>query len=198
MTTNATTPVGATDALASDSRLDAVVDRLDRVAERLLSDKTATSVLKGVPLGHAVHPMLTDVTIGCWTGATMLDLGGRRTHVAARRFIGLGCLSAVPTILTGLADWQERDLPARRVGAAHAMLNSAALVLYFSSWRARRKGHHLRGVATALIAMNVASAAGYLGGHLAFGSIESEAELVDALAVDITAAEATGLPISEP
>src|SRR4029078_3710370 len=27
-------------------------------------------------LGHSVHPMLTHVTLGCWLGASILDLAG--------------------------------------------------------------------------------------------------------------------------
>jgi len=31
-------------------------------------------VLRGEWLGHAVHPLLTDVALGTWTSASILDL----------------------------------------------------------------------------------------------------------------------------
>src|SRR3954463_13323933 len=32
--------------------------------------------LSGTPLGHALHPFLTDLPIGTWTSAAVLDLVG--------------------------------------------------------------------------------------------------------------------------
>src|SRR5262245_32470025 len=50
--------------------------------------------LSGDWLGHALHPLLTDVTIGCWTSAFVLDVvGGRAARRNARMLIGLGLLS---------------------------------------------------------------------------------------------------------
>ena len=39
----------------------------------LLGEGRLTSVLRGEQLGHALHPMLTDIPIGCWTSAAVLD-----------------------------------------------------------------------------------------------------------------------------
>ncbi len=51
-------------------------------------------LLTGRWLGHAVHPVLTDLPIGFWTSAFTLDLiGGRRSRAAAQRLVGLGVLS---------------------------------------------------------------------------------------------------------
>lgn len=126
--------------------------------------------LRGDWLGHAVHPMLTDLPIGCWTAASLLDLfGGRKARPAAKRLVALGVLTAVPTAAAGLVEWRAiDDERVRRVAIVHAGSNGLALLGYMASWRARRRGHHLRGAFLALCSGGVATAGGHLGGHLAF------------------------------
>ncbi len=48
----------------------------------------------------------------------------------------------------------------------HAVTNGAAAAGFFASWRARRRGEHLRGTALALASSGLLAAGGYLGGHL--------------------------------
>jgi sugar/nucleoside kinase (ribokinase family) len=60
--------------------------------------------------------------------------------------------------------------PSRRVGVVHAVGNALATFLYARSWQARRRGHHSAGVAFGWAGATAATAAAYLGGHLAFGS----------------------------
>jgi hypothetical protein len=114
--------------------------------------------------------MLTDVPIGCWTSANVLDLiGGRSSRRAAQRLMGLGILSAVPTAVTGLAEFSGiTDSATRRVAAVHAAANSAALACYVGSWMARRSGSPIRGTVLGLLGTGAASVGGFLGGHLAF------------------------------
>jgi len=103
--------------------------------------------------------------------ATLVDLlGGRKGAKAATRLVGIGLLSIPVTAATGLVDWHhERDDPrVRRVGAVHAVGNLAAGMLYLSSYRQRRAGHRLRGMALTIAGSLVSSGAGYLGGHMAF------------------------------
>lgn len=154
--------------LEEDGRLDALAERLAGVSRRLTASPAVRDVLLGRESGHAMHPWLTDVPIGSWTSASVLDLaGGPAARPAARRLVGLGVLAAVPTALTGLAELEHADGRARRVGAVHAAGNGVALVLYAASWLARRREHHARGAVLALAGATVASASGYLGGHLA-------------------------------
>jgi len=157
--------------LESGARLDGPAHLLGRVAGAVLAHPRAAAVLRGVPLGHPAHPLLTDLPIGFWTSASALDLlapvAGRR---AADRLVALGVLSALPTALSGLADWRsagEDDEPVRRVGAVHAGLNVAGTALYGLSWCLRRRGHRPAGVLTAVVGAGVLSVSGYLGGHLA-------------------------------
>jgi len=87
-------------------------------------------LLHGVWLGHPLHPVITDVPVGAWTVAQALDLasaakGGDKTlDTASDISLGLGLLAAGGAIVTGLADWSESDGAQRRMGMAHALLNS--------------------------------------------------------------------------
>lgn len=150
--------------------LDEQADALQRVADRLVPPGPTRERWRGRALGHALHPMLTDLPIGCWTSAALVDLlGGRRGQQAADRLVAAGVLTAVPTAVAGLAELADMDDPdSRRVGAAHAFGNATGTMLYVMSWRARRRGRRWRGVLLSLAGAGVLSASGYLGGHLVF------------------------------
>lgn len=148
--------------------LDPAVRALSPVAGALIGSEDRRRLLQGDWLGHAIHPLLTDLPLGLWTSASVLDLvGGKDSRPAAQRLVGLGVLSAAPTAITGWAEWASIPRrPERRVGVVHAVGNAAAVVGYAASWQARRRGEHGRGRNLALGATIVAAAAGYLGAHL--------------------------------
>jgi nitrite reductase/ring-hydroxylating ferredoxin subunit/uncharacterized membrane protein len=126
--------------------------------------------LSGTWLGHPLHPMLTDLPIGFWTSAFTLDfVGGPAARKASTRLVALGLLSTVPAALAGASDWADTSGQERRIGLAHALANGSATVAYLASWRARRRGRHLRGVALGLVGASAATVGGYLGGHLLQG-----------------------------
>lgn len=126
------------------------------------------AALRGDWLGHAVHPILTDLVIGTWTSATLLDVvGGRASAKASQRLIGLGLLAAGPTAWTGWAEWSEAGPREKRVGVVHAVTNAVAIGTYAASWSARRKGRRGRGAVLAMAGAGVSGAGAYLGGHLA-------------------------------
>lgn len=149
-----------------NAALDPLVRLVQPAADALSAAPGLRSLLRGRPLGHAAHPLLTDLPLGLWTSSTVLDLCGPRDGRAADRLLGLGILSAAPAAMTGLVDWQGEDRPVRRVGALHAALNSVALALYTTSWLLRRRDHRAAGVAVSLAAGGVLGASGYLGGHM--------------------------------
>jgi uncharacterized membrane protein len=133
-----------------------------------VGDDRVAAFLGGRWLGHALHPLLTDLPIGSWTSASLLDVvGGRAARPAARRLIAFGVATAVPTALAGLVDWRSATPEERRVGVIHAGVNASAVVLYGLSLVSRRQGHHARGVLWAAAGGLVATGGGYLGGHLA-------------------------------
>jgi uncharacterized membrane protein len=177
-----------------ERRLDVLVSKLAPLARRIANGPPAP-LLRGDPLGHALHPMLTDLPIGFFTSSFMLDLvGGRRGRHASQRLIGVGLISLVPTAAAGLVAWDALpDTPRRRAGAAHATFNAAAGLLYLWSWWQRRRDHHARGIGLGLAGATLASVGGFLGGHLAFaqragagerGDRETPAELEDEHALD--------------
>jgi uncharacterized membrane protein len=128
------------------------------------------AALRGRWLGHAAHPMLTDLPIGSWTSANLVDLaGGRRGRPVATGLLAVGCASALPAVATGVAEWRVAAQEDRRTGLVHAALNAVALALYVASLACRLRRRHGRGVALAAAGTAVATAGGYLGGHLAVG-----------------------------
>lgn len=147
--------------------LDRVARLVQPAADALVADPHRRDLLQGMWLGHALHPVLTDLPIGFWTSVNVLDLvGGKQSRPAADRLLVMGLLSALPTALTGLAEWATTAGREQRVGVVHAGANTVALGLYTASWRARRRDRHARGVLLALAGSASAAAGGYLGGHL--------------------------------
>ena len=139
------------------------------VAGALSNNQVVKDALSGTWLGHPLHPMLTDLPIGSWTSAWVLDMvGGKRSRPAAQRLIALGILSSLPTAAAGLSDWSDTIGEDRRLGAVHAVANVAALSLYSWSWLARRKGRHAFGVVLGNLGAAAATGGGYLGGHLVY------------------------------
>ena len=121
----------------------AALDGAVRVLEPLVDAAFATGrrgeVLRGDWLGHAVHPVLTDVVLGTWTSATILDLvGGRESRPAAQRLLGVSLLAVGPTAWTGWAEWASAADRDKRVGVVHAATNAVAIGIFASSWLARR------------------------------------------------------------
>ena len=152
--------------IESMSALDRVVDVVRRASESVLSPELERT-LRGERFGHALHPAFTDLPLGAFTSATVLDLiGGRRSRKAATLLLGFGIVATVPTAATGLAEWRATERPERRVGVVHAATNGVATLLYTSSLFARLRGRHWRGVRLALMGGTASLAAGYLGGHL--------------------------------
>lgn len=124
-------------------------------------------------LGHPLHPPLSDLPVGLWTGAVLLDVAYRdpdrvRGLGAAGTLSAAGTVAAVGAFLTGVNDWTVSDDRDRRVALFHGLLNTAAVGLQGASLGTRMAGR--RGVARALSAtsLSVTVAAAYLGGHLVF------------------------------
>jgi nitrite reductase/ring-hydroxylating ferredoxin subunit/uncharacterized membrane protein len=160
----------------------AAVTALDPVASRLatLTGKLPAPLrdaLHGVWLGHPLHPMLAQVPVGAWLGATVLDAlavvtphDERRAGVerSASALIATG-LAAVPvTAAAGSADWSKLHTEQQRVGLVHASANVAAASLFTASLVQRRRGRHEMGRLLGLLGMGVAAAGAGIGGHLSY------------------------------
>src|ERR1051326_4029725 len=122
--------------------------------------------LHGVWLGHSLHPALTDVPIGTWTAGLFFDLFG--PDQAADAAFALGSLAAVPTALSGTADWLEITDKQRRVGFVHAVLNVLGLGLILLSLNERLNGRRKTGVVLSTAGYGIASISAWLGGELVY------------------------------
>ena len=132
------------------------------------------NLLHGTWLGHPLHPMLTDVTIGCWSATALFDLletldGSSELAPAADAAARAGLLSALATAAAGLTDWQHVDGRPRRTGLVHAVLNIAATSLYSASLVARARGNRTLGKQLSGLGFGALGASAFLGGHLVFG-----------------------------
>jgi nitrite reductase/ring-hydroxylating ferredoxin subunit len=156
----------ALDAVERASVLDAPAKPLGKWVRTALSREPLKDALSGTWLGHAVHPLLTDVVIGAFLSSTLLDLlGGDDGERARRRLVGVGIAAAAPTVLTGANDWADAE-PAddgvRRAGLVHAVSNATAVVLYASSLASNGRG----GTALRLSGAAALMVGGHLGGFL--------------------------------
>jgi nitrite reductase/ring-hydroxylating ferredoxin subunit/uncharacterized membrane protein len=155
------------DAVESAAFLDAPADALMGAVSKAIPSGPLKDLVSGTWLGHPLHPALTDLPIGFWTSAWMLDLiGGKRSANAARMLVGLGIASAVPTAISGASDWADTAAPEKRVGLVHAAANSVALACYVVSFVHRVRGRRAKGVLWGWLGAGAATVGGALGGHL--------------------------------
>src|SRR4051794_5564399 len=88
--------------------LDRLGKPLEDLAARLIPRGPVKDTLSGTWLAHPLHPMLTDIPIGSFTCASLLDLvGGRRMQPAANLLAATGLAAVVPTAAAGLSDWAD-------------------------------------------------------------------------------------------
>lgn len=135
-----------------------------------------TNALNGVWLGHPVHPPLASLASGALGTTVALDTLGalpRRNGHAARfadDALGLGIAASLAAGVTGATDWQHTHDNDRRVGLVHGVLNVVATGLYLQSWRERRRGRRVRGVALSTLGYGITTSSSFLGGALVFGA----------------------------
>ena len=158
--------------LESLTALDGPARTAADVVHRLMPDGPGKDLLSGAWLGHALHPLVTDIPIGVWTSAVILDwTGGEGSRPAADRLVLTGVVAAGATVATGWSDWAdaEPDSPAvRRSGLVHAAVNATATTLMVSSYLARKRGARGRGKLFSLAGSAALGAGGWLGGHLSY------------------------------
>lgn len=158
-----------TNQLAAMEELEPTAEAVANAVKPLTDPDAVKTFLSGSWLGHRLHPMLTDAVIGAWLSASVIDLvGGKSGRKAARTLVGVGIAASPLTAAAGLSDYADLYAGTRRLALVHGAVNTAGLLLQLMSWRARRKGHHLRGKLWSLAALGGVAAGGYLGGHLSF------------------------------
>jgi nitrite reductase/ring-hydroxylating ferredoxin subunit len=178
--------------------LDRISDRLQEVVQAVTPRRLA-DVLHGVWLGHPLHPVLVQGSVGSFLSAGLLDLlPGRRR--SATLLIAAGVAGAAPAIAAGWVDWSQMTKDRRRVGLVHAGANAVALTLYTGSLLARASGRS--GKALGFAGLSVAGLGAYLGGHIAYaqgGGMNQASPDIARVPEDWTAvAELSELPDGKP
>ena len=124
--------------LESVEALDGPGRTAGRAVRGVIADGAAKDVLSGAWLGHALHPIMTDIPIGAWTSSVLMEwMGGEQSRSASDRLILAGVLAAGATFATGWSDWadaEERDPAVRRSGLFHAATNATATALMIGSF----------------------------------------------------------------
>ena len=158
---------------ASQRWADPIAKRLQPLVRRAVSPPAVRNFLDGVWLGAPLHPALTDVPVGAWTTALLLDSGSvlsgdKGLGAAADRALAVGTIAAVPAVVTGLNDSRDLIGQSRRIALVHALVNVLGLSLSTASLAYRRKGR--RGLARGLSGLGylTSSTAAHLGGELSF------------------------------
>lgn len=183
--------------------LDSVAKSIGGAARDATSSSGLKDVLSGTWLGHAVHPMLTDLVIGSFTSASLLDvLYPAGDGTTSERLIAVGLAAYLPTAATGINDWADSepvDAAVRRVGLVHAGCNAVGSLLYAASWRARRRGARGRGAALGFAGLGIMTVGGFLGGHLSLSKgVGPDQTVFDPGPTDWTPVDASDLPEGRP
>ena len=125
--------------------------------------------LHGTWLGHALHPLLTDVPVGALTIALGLDLLG--IYDGANWATLLGVAGMVVAAIAGFVDLDETDGKARQYGGIHASVMLVALAFYLFSLAVRfgyAPGAPSQSLALAALGYLFVVGGAYIGGELVF------------------------------
>ena len=90
------------------------------------------------PLGHPLHPAITDITVGAYTAAVALDVAyvvtSDATLTRAADFIFVvAFISSLIAIVSGFTDWQHTFGEEKRTGMLHSLIMLAVSVLFLVS-----------------------------------------------------------------
>jgi len=159
--------MGFLDRVADVATFDKVIEPARRAVLGALRPPVVKDLLHGTWIGHPLHPILVQVPVGSWVSAGLLD-AVPRMRPAATTLIGVGVAAAVPAAASGAADWSEQGTGVRRLGALHAVLNSAALALYVGSLAARGKDRGALGRVLSYSGLALAGGSAAIGGHMSY------------------------------
>lgn len=128
------------------------------------------------PLGHPLHPMITDLTIGGYTATAAVDVLYLITREPGLRgaadFLMIASfITSLLSIVSGLTDWNETYGEERRTGMLHGLLMVVASLGFLASIWLRVAGGDQRDVAITigLVAWAILIVSSYFGGEMVFG-----------------------------
>ena len=155
--------------------LDDMADRVQpKVQQAVRAGGTSLrNALDGTPMELPLHPALTDVPLGSWSAALIFDgldvaTGSKAMRNAADATLVVGIAGGVAAAVTGFSDWRYLSGGSRRMGMAHALLNSAGLGLAVASLALRATGHRNAGRLAFLAGFSLTGGSAHLGGELSY------------------------------
>ncbi len=156
--------------------LDEIADRVQPKVQEAI-DRGGTrvrNVLDGVWFGSPLHPAMTDVPVGSWTATAVFDgldllTGKKAMRDAADATLAVGIAGGFAAAVIGLSDWRYLRGGSRRMGMAHALLNTAGLALNTTSLLLRAAGQRNAGRLAFLAGYSLNGMGAHLGGELSYG-----------------------------
>jgi nitrite reductase/ring-hydroxylating ferredoxin subunit/uncharacterized membrane protein len=136
--------------------------------------KLLQDLLNGSYLGHTLHGVLTDATVGSVTALLVLDavaviFGVQNLETASVIVLGFSALSAWGTILAGLTDYKDTATgDERNVATLHGLGNIVATLFYTVAFFVRWSGGVAAGRWLSLIGFLLLASGAFIGGHLVF------------------------------
>jgi uncharacterized membrane protein len=148
-------------------------------------------LLRGIA-GHPLHPPLTDVTVGAYTFATAMAVlsrvGVSEHNTATAWWLGLiiALVAAIPTAITGFADWLtiSPETPLWRTATLHLSAMLSATVVFAIAAGAGH-GDYVDGtvgggsLVLTLVGFVLLTVGGWLGGAIVFTHGMRVLKLVD-------------------
>ncbi|MDX6593100.1 MAG: hypothetical protein QOJ13_2296 [Gaiellales bacterium] len=159
---------------ASQDWLDGVAEKVQpKVQEVVEASPRVKNAVDGTWLHTPLHPALTDVPVGAFTTAVLLDAadaasGSPVARHGADAALVVGIAGSLPAAATGASDWRTLLGEDRRLGLIHGMANGGALVLYTASLALRLADRRGAGRALSTAGFALSAFAAHLGGELSF------------------------------
>ena len=158
--------------LVAGAEMQRYMRRLERRFPKL------SDAMRGEWLGHPLHPIMTDMAIGGYTVAWVLDLGWglndrqltalqKRLKDAADRSIAIGLIGSGLCVLTGPFDWARTKGRARTMGLIHMATNAVGTAVYLGSWLARKRAPKAR-FWLSMLGTVVVTLGAYFGGYMVY------------------------------
>ena len=137
--------------------------------------RTLKNLAYGVwPLGHPLHPAMTDVPLGAWTAAVILGyvslVWPALPAVAGVAALAVGVVVALATVVTGYTDFHDTYGLERRAGLLHGLTQSVATLVMVVSLAVSILAPGARGTALAIatVGLGIVLFGAFVGGDLTF------------------------------
>ena len=163
------------DRVARNALLASLARRWQPVVQKVLAraGPQVSDILHGVPLGHSVHAVATDIPLGAWTAAVALDAlalcGFRDLEPGADATIAVGLVGVAAAAASGWAEWSDTKDHPRTLGMGHALLAATSTAAYAASFTLRRAKRRPAALLLSAAGYAIALGTAYFGGELSLG-----------------------------